>query len=81
MGFTLVTATDCHLCDHARRVLDGLGADWHELNECSPEGERLVTAAPPLRPLLFDANGELVAYGRLSERRLRRRLDRERVRG
>lgn len=81
MELTLVTATDCHLCEHSRSVLDRVGADWRELHDLSPEGERLTRSAPPLRPLLFDDHGSVVAYGRLSERWLRRELDRERVRG
>ena len=81
MTLILITAPECHLCGHAREVLDSVGADWRELSELSPEGERLASSAPPLRPLLFDGGGSLLAYGRLSERRLRRELDRERVRG
>jgi hypothetical protein len=36
----------------------------------------LAAAAPPLRPVLFDPAGRVVAYGRLSAKRLRRRLRR-----
>ena len=77
---TLLTAPECHLCGHGREVLDGLsvetGLDWTELSENSPEGERLARGAPPLRPLLFAADGRLLAAGRLSAKRLRRDLER-----
>ena len=75
---TLLTAPDCHLCAHAREVLDALAAEgllrWRELDANSAEGARLAAAAPPLRPVLFDATGHVIAYGRLSQRRLLREL-------
>jgi hypothetical protein len=77
---TLVTAPECHLCVHAREVLDALGADlgitWREVSTASEEGERLAAAASPLRPALFDRDGRPLAAGRLSEKRLRRDLPR-----
>ena len=73
----LLTAEDCHLCGHGRSVLGlleehGLAA-WREVRETEPEGVALALGAPPFRPLLFE-DGRLIAYGRLSERRLRRLL-------
>ena len=70
----LLTAPDCHLCSHAQRVLDDLGLGWREVSTDSPEGARLAAGAPPLRPLLLDPGGSVVAAGRLSARRLRRDL-------
>ena len=74
----LLTAPDCHLCAHARQVLDMLAAEgllrWRELDADSVEGARLAASAPPLRPVLFDATGQVIAYGRLSRRRLLREL-------
>lgn len=74
----LVAAPDCHLCAHAREVLDQLAAEaaigWSEVSEGSPDGSRLAQGAPPLRPLLFSAEGPLLATGRLSAKRLRRDL-------
>lgn len=76
--YMLLTAPDCHLCGHGREVLGTLAAEgrlsWHEVDADSDLGRRLVQAAPPLRPALFDADERLIAYGRLSERRLRRQL-------
>jgi hypothetical protein len=74
----LLTTADCHLCAHAREVLDALAAEgllrWRELDADSVEGARLAATAPPLRPVLFDATGHVIAYGRLSRRRLLREL-------
>jgi hypothetical protein len=74
----LLTPPDCHLCAHAREVLDPLAAEgllrWRELDADSVEGARLAATAPPLRPVLFDATGHVIAYGRLSRRRLLREL-------
>ena len=78
--FLLLTARDCHLCAHGREVLDALAREgrlrWREVDTESAEGRRLAAAAPPLRPVLFDPAGRVVAYGRLSAKRLRRRLRR-----
>lgn len=77
---TLLTATDCYLCQHAKGVLDELGLEWHEVHCESDEGQRLAAGAPPMRPVLYDSDGKLLAYGRLSLKRLRKRLVREEVR-
>jgi hypothetical protein len=75
----LLTAEDCHLCAHARDVLDALARDgllsWQEVDGDSDQGRRLAAAAPPPRPVLFDTDGRVLAYGRLSARRLRRQLE------
>lgn len=74
----LLTAPDCHLCAHAREVLDTLATEglvrWRELDADSVEGARLAATAPPLRPVLLDATGAVITYGRLSRRRLVREL-------
>ena len=71
----LLTARDCHLCAHGREVLDELAAEgrlsWREVDAESDEGRALAAVAPPLRPVLYDADGRLLAYGRLSAKRLR----------
>lgn len=78
----LLSAPNCNLCAHARDVLDALEAEgllrWRELDADSLEGQRLAACAPPLRPVLLDANGCVIAYGRLSQRRLARKLGRAR---
>ena len=74
----LLTSQDCHLCAHGREVLDTLASEgrlsWREVDTESAEGRRLAAAAPPLRPVLFDPDSRVVAYGRLSPKRLRRQL-------
>lgn len=77
-SLVLLTAVDCHLCCRARAVLqvlhDQQAIVWREVAGESDEGRELALTAPPLRPVLFDADGRLLAYGRLSEKRLRRDL-------
>ena len=76
----LLTAPDCHLCDHGREVLDRLarelGFSWVEVSTQSSRGQALAAVAPPLRPVLLTPGGQALAAGRLSERRLRRDLAR-----
>jgi hypothetical protein len=75
---TLVTAPDCHLCEHARQVLARLGQTWpfvvEEVAWNSPEGLALARRdGAPFPPALY-IDGRLYGYGRLSEGRLRRLL-------
>ena len=79
-GLALLTAEDCHMCEHAKTVLAELGLDWREVHADSEEGQRLAAGAPPLRPVLYDSAGKLIAYGRLSARRLSKQLQRGEVR-
>ena len=76
----LLTAHDCHLCAHGRESLDELAAEvhlsWREIDADSDEGRALAASAPPLRPVLYDAEGHVLAYGRLSAKRVRRQLAR-----
>ncbi|MBI5310883.1 MAG: thioredoxin family protein [Actinobacteria bacterium] len=76
--FVLLTAHDCHLCAHGRVVLAELAAAgaiaWREVNDDSDEGRGLAEKAPPLRPVLFDGSGRVIAWGRISVKRLRRDL-------
>ena len=75
----LLTSSGCHMCAQARATLDELGVGWRELSDDTADGEQRARAAPPLRPVLFDGDGRVVAYGRLSARRLRRDIERGRV--
>lgn len=71
----LITADDCHFCDRARALLEGLGVEARELPAGSPEARELARrgVGAPLLPLLTDGE-RVLAYGRFSERRLRREL-------
>ena len=72
---TYVTTEDCHFCEHGRAVLDELGIARREIAADSAEAEQLVAAGIPLSflPVLTDGR-RVIAYGRLSEKRLRREL-------
>lgn len=80
IDITYVTAPVCHLCRHGREVLDRLAADYPlvvtEFDMTSPEGARLAAAARAPFPPMVIFDGRLVAHGRLSEKQLRRELDR-----
>ena len=74
-GLIYVTTDDCHLCEHGREVLDDLGIERREINDSSEEAAGLAAAGVPFAfmPVLTDGE-RLVAYGRLSEKRLRKEL-------
>ena len=70
-----VSSDDCRLCDHGRQVLDSLGVARREVAAESQESAALATAGIPLSFLPVLTDGErLIAYGRLSEKRLRKEL-------
>lgn len=74
-----VTAPRCHHCERGRRVLarlaDRYPVTWREVDLASAEGEAAQARwRPPFPPLVL-AGEELVAHGRLSERRLARQLE------
>lgn len=77
MTLVLLTASDCHLCEHAKQVLGELGEPWAAVEEESQEGQRLAAQAPPMRPVLYAGDGRVLAYGRLSLKRLQKHLARE----
>ena len=70
-----VTTGDCHFCQHGRDVLDTLGVEREEIRTESEQAERLAEMGIPLSFLPVLTDGErLIAYGRFSEKRLRREL-------
>jgi len=75
MALVLVTSHDCHLCDHARAVLAALRIEAREIDVESDEAVVLAARGVPLAFLPVLSDGErALAYGRLSERRLRKDL-------
>ena len=70
-----VTARDCHLCEHGREVLAALGVGAREISVESAEADALAERGVPLAflPVLCDGD-RVVAYGRFSEKRLRKDL-------
>jgi glutaredoxin len=72
---TYVTTEDCHFCDHSRAVLNELGIARREVAADSAEAEQLAAAGIPLAFLPVLTDGErVIAYGRFSEKRLRKEL-------
>ena len=72
---TLVTTDDCHFCERARKVLDELGVEVHEIGAASGEAHELAARGILLSVLPVLTDGErAIAYGRFSARRLRKEL-------
>lgn len=71
---TLVTTPDCHLCEHARTVLERVLADRLAIDEMDwngADGNALVKRdGVPFAPAVY-IEGKLCGYGRLSEGALR----------
>ena len=77
---TLLTQTSCGMCQLAKEILARLGDEYPllvtEVDLRSDEGRRLAGDAGVLfAPGVF-VDGQPFSYGRLSERKLRRLLDR-----
>jgi glutaredoxin len=76
---TLLTQDDCGFCDHAKHVLRRLGETYPlrvtEIDLASDEGQQLARTAGVLFAPGVLVDGAPFSYGRLSERRLRRTLD------
>ena len=71
----LVTGSDCHLCEHGREVLNALQLRPREIGVDGDEAATLAARGIPLAFLPVLTDGErVVAYGRFSEKRLRREL-------
>jgi Glutaredoxin-like domain (DUF836) len=77
---TLLTQSACGLCDHAKDVLGRVGADHPlrvtEIDLASQHGQQLAVKAGVLFAPGMLLDGEPFSFGRLSERKLRRALDR-----
>lgn len=75
---TLLTTTDCSLCEHAKRVLADVGRDHplevHEVSLRSDEGRDLAARHGVLFAPGVLLDGRTFAHGRLSERKLRKAL-------
>ena len=80
MEVLLLTQAHCGLCAHAERVLERLAGDYPlqvtTLALASPQGRVLAQRGGILFPPGVFLDGEPFSYGRLSERRLRRELQR-----
>jgi len=79
-AITLLTQEDCAYCEHARKVLARVGEDHPleitEISLTSGQGRALAAqAGVQFAPGLL-VDGRPFGYGRISERRLRRALQR-----
>lgn len=74
-GLILITTEDCHFCERAHDVLQVLGVAAREIAVDSDEATGLAAHGIPLAfmPVLTDGE-RVIAYGRLSEKRLRKEL-------
>lgn len=75
---TLLTQDDCAFCDHAKVVLDHVGADYavdvEEIRLDSPEGRALAVEGGIMFAPGVLLDDETFSHGRLSEKKLRRAL-------
>lgn len=74
-GLILITTKDCHFCRHAHEVLEALAVAAREIGVDSDEAAGLAARGMPLAfmPVLTDGE-RVIAYGRFSEKRLRKEL-------
>jgi glutaredoxin len=76
---TLLTKSHCHLCDQAKELLFQIGQDFplqvDIVSTESAEGAALALRKGILFPPGVLLDGQPFAYGRLSEGKLRRRLE------
>jgi len=79
-AITLLTQADCGYCEHAKAVLARAGADHPlevtEIDITGEEGRALAARAGVMFAPGLLIEGRPFGYGRISERRLRRTLQR-----
>jgi len=75
----LLTQADCGFCDQAKETLELVAKDFElqisQVDLASSEGEELALKSGVMFPPGILLDGRLFSYGRLSERKLRRELD------
>jgi len=75
----VLSRPDCASCDHAKAVLERIGRDFalrvRELDLDSEERETHAREVSVMFPPAVFLDGKLFCYGRLSERRVRRELE------
>jgi glutaredoxin len=81
---TLLTSPDCGFCADAKAILARLAKEYRLALDVvdlrSPTGERLALRGGVLFPPGIFLDGEAFSCGRLSERKLRRELERRAAR-
>lgn len=82
MDVTLLTQDDCAFCDHAKDVLVRLADEYpltlREVDLSSDEGRMLAEQGGVMFAPGVLVDGDVFSYGRLSERKLRKKLERAR---
>jgi glutaredoxin len=80
MHVLILTQEHCGFCEQAKEVLDRLsveyGFSFSTLNVGSSEGQTLAMRGGVLFPPGIFLDGEPFSYGRPSERKLRREIER-----
>jgi len=80
MNVLLLTQENCGFCRQAKEILDRLPVEYglavSTLDLDSPEGQVLAERSGVLFPPGIFLDGEPFTYGRASERKLRRELER-----
>jgi glutaredoxin len=80
MQVVLLTQEQCAFCDEAKTILERLAGEFPleiaTVDLQSEEGQQLALGGGVLFPPGIFVDGDPVAYGRPSERRLRRELQR-----
>jgi glutaredoxin len=80
MNVLLLTQKNCGFCRQAKEILDRLSVEFgltvSTLDLDSPEGQVLAERSGVLFPPGIFLDGEPFSYGRASERKLRRELER-----
>jgi len=83
VNITVLTQPECNYCEIAKQVLTRLCAEYPlqitEVDLRSVEGQALAISAGVLFAPGVLVDGEPFSYGRLSERKLRRTLNRHAV--
>ena len=76
IAITLLTRSDCGLCEHAKQVLARVGQDYPltvtEIDLRTEDGQRLAATAGVLFAPGVLVDGEPFSHGRVSERKLDR---------
>lgn len=79
MEVTLLTQENCAFCDQAKDILDRLSGEYaisvSTLDLGTPEGQALAERGGVMFPPGIFVGGEPFSYGRPSEKKLRRELD------
>ena len=80
MEVLLLTQENCGFCAQAKELLDRLSGEYQlsvtTLDLNSPEGQALAMRGGVLFPPGIFIDGESFSYGRPSERKLRREIER-----